>query len=117
MAELILHFEAGAGTDVDAAAVALQAEIRNVAGVESADTAPRNFQSLTAAEVVTVVQIATQVVTSTTAFLGALVALKAAWDKVKASYPGLHPPKAEVGLKKIPIDQLTEAQLAQIAKQ
>jgi hypothetical protein len=38
MEELTLHFEASAGTDLAAAAAALQASVTGTAGVESATT-------------------------------------------------------------------------------
>jgi hypothetical protein len=117
MAELTLHFEASAGTDIDAAAAALQQSFTGMAGVESVDTSPQRFQSIGPAEVLSVIQVATSVVQSTTLFLTALAGLYAAWEKVKPMFPGLQAPKVEVGLKQIPIDQLTPEHRAELAEE
>ena len=117
MAELTLHFEAAAGTDIDAAAAELQKSLAGIEGVESADTSPQRFQSIGPSEVLSVIEVATKVAQNTTAFLTALAALYAAWQKVKPMFPGLHAPKVEVGLKQIPIDQLTPEHRAELAGQ
>ncbi len=108
MEELTLHFEAGAGTDVAAAAAALQKELQGVSGVESAQTEAQTFQSIGPAEVMSIIQVGTQVMQTSAAFLAAAAALYAAWQKVKPMFPALQPPKLEVGLKQIPVDQLSE---------
>jgi hypothetical protein len=115
MAELTLHFEASAGTDLDAAAAALQQSVTGISGVESADTSPQRYQSIGPAEVVSVIQVATSVAQNATVFLTALAGLYAAWEKVKPMFPGLQAPKVEVGLKQIPIDQLTPEHRAELA--
>ena len=117
MAELTLHFEAAAGTDIDAACAELKKNLEGIAGVESADTNPQRFQAIGPAEVLSVIQVATSVAQSGAAFLTALAALYTAWEKLKPMFPGLHAPKVEVGLKQIPIDQLTPAQRAELASE
>jgi hypothetical protein len=116
MAELTLHFEAGTGTDLDAAAVALQKSLAGITGVESAETIPQRYQSIGPAEVLSVIQVATSVAQNATLFLTALAGLYAAWEKVKPMFPGLHAPKVEVGLKQIPIDQLTPEHRADLLR-
>jgi hypothetical protein len=115
MAELTLHFEASTETDLDAAAAALQKSVTGISGVESADTSPQRYQSIGPAEVVSVIQVATSVAQNATVFLTALAGLYAAWEKVKPMFPGLKAPKVEVGLKQIPIDQLTPEHRAELA--
>ena len=115
MAELTFHFEASTGTDFDAAAAALQQSVTGISGVESADTGPQRYQSIGPAEVVSVIQVATSVAQNATVFLTALAGLYAAWEKVKPMFPGLQAPKVEVGLKQIPIDQLTPEHRAELA--
>jgi hypothetical protein len=117
MAELTLHFEASAGTDLDAAAAELQKALTGVTGVESADTIPQSYQAIGPAEVLSVIQVATSVAQNATVFLTALAGLYAAWGKVKVMFPGLHAPEVEVGLKQIPIDQLTPEHRAELAGQ
>jgi hypothetical protein len=115
MAELTLHFEAGAGTNIDAAAEVLQKNLANIPEIEGARTEPQRFEAIGPAEVISTIQVATTIVQNATAFLGALAALYAAWEKVKPMFPGLHPPKVEVGLKQVPVDQLTPEHRAELA--
>lgn len=115
MAELMLHFEASAGTDLDAAAAALQKGLAGISGVESAETSPQKYQSIGPAEVLSAIQVGTSVVQNATLFLTALAGLYEAWQKVKPMFPGLHAPKVEVGLKQIPVDQLTPEHRAELA--
>jgi hypothetical protein len=109
MAELTLHFEAGEGTDIDAAAAALQAELAKTQDVAMARTRPQRYQSIGPAEVMSVIQLATQGVQTVTMLLTSLTALYTAWEKVRQTFPGLKPPTVEVGLDKVPVKQVTEA--------
>lgn len=117
MAELTLHFEAAPGTDLNAAAAELQREIVRVKGVEGADTKPQRFQSISAQEVLTVIQLATSYAKNTAEFLAAIAALHEAWKKLRDAFPGLHAPLVEVGLKQVPIDQVTPAHVEQIIRE
>ncbi|HLI84081.1 MAG TPA: hypothetical protein VKV17_09210 [Bryobacteraceae bacterium] len=115
MVELTLHFEAGTGTDIDAAAEALQRNLAKIPEIEFAHTEPQRFQAAGPSEVISTIQVATTIVQNATAFLTALGALYAAWEKVKPMFPGLHPPKVEVGLKQVPVNQLTPEHRAELA--
>lgn len=117
MAELILHFEASADTDLDAAAAALQASLTGVSGVESAEAFPQTYQSVGPAEVLGVIQVATSVVKDTTLLLTAVAGLMAAWEKVESHFPGLKKPRVEVGLKEVPADQLTPQHQSELASE
>ncbi len=115
MAELTLHFEVVPGTDLNAAALELQRAIVNVKGVESADTKPQRFQSVSAQEVLTIIQFTTSFVENTAELLTAVAALHEAWKKVREIFPGLNAPLVEVGLKQVPIDEITAAHVKEIA--
>lgn len=117
MAELTLHFEAAPGTDLNAAATELQRAILNVKGVEGADTKPQRFQSIDAQEVLTVVQLATSYLQNTAEFLAAIAAVHEAWKKLRETFPGLQIPHVEVGLKQVPIDQVSPANVDQIIRE
>ncbi len=117
MAELTLHFEAGAGTDIDAAAAELKKNLAGITGIESATVSPQRFQALGPSEVISVIQVATSIAQNATLLLTALTSLYAAWEKMKPMFPGLHAPNVEVGLKQIPIDQLTPEHRAELANQ
>jgi hypothetical protein len=115
MAELTLHFEASDGTDTAGAAAAFEQELEHVEGVEGAQTRAQHFQAIGPAEVMSVIQVGTQVIQTTTAFLTAVAALYAAWQKVKPMFPGLSEPKVEVGFEQVPISKLTDQHRAELA--
>jgi hypothetical protein len=114
MAKLTLHFEASEGTDLEAAAAALQANLAATEGVDSVKTRPQKYQSIGPSEILSVIQIATTVAQTSATFLTSIAALYAAWEKVKVLFPGIHAPKVEVGLDEVPIDKLTPEHLAQM---
>lgn len=106
--QITLHFEAEPGTDLNAASRALQEALQSVPGVQAAQTSGQEFQAIGPAEVMSVIQIGTQLLQNATAFLSAAAALYAAWQKVKPMFPGLRPPTLEVGMQQVPVDQLAE---------
>ncbi len=108
MPELTLHFEASEGTDLEAAAAALQKELAAVPAVESVETTPQRFQAIGPAEVLGVIQVTTSVVQSSAALLTAVAGLCAAWEKLKPYFPGLKRPTVEVGLRQVPATEFTE---------
>jgi|GEM_PF-2033734 len=117
MAELTLHFEAAPGTDLNAVTAELQRAIVQVKGVETADSKPQRFQSISAQEVLSVIQLATTYLQNTAEFMAAVIALHEAWKKVRETFPGLSTPLVEVGLKQVAIDQLTPAHIDQIVRE
>lgn len=117
MAELTLHFEAAPGTDLNAATAELQRAVVQVKGVEAADSKPQRFQSISAQEVLSVIQLASTFVQNTAEFMTAVVSLHEAWKKVREIFPGLSTPLVEVGLKQVPIDQLTPVHIEQILRE
>jgi K+/H+ antiporter YhaU regulatory subunit KhtT len=116
MPKLTLHFEAAEGTDLEAAAAALQSQLAETQGIESARSRAQRYQSIGPAEIMSVVQVATQVIQTSAALLTALAALHAAWEKVKPMFPGLKPPTVEVGLDKVPVHQVTREQAQELAE-
>jgi hypothetical protein len=114
MAKLTLHFEASEGTDLEAAAAALQANLASTQGVDSAKTRPQKYQAIGPSEILSVIQVATTVATTSATFLTSVAALYKAWEGVRVLFPGIHAPKVEVGLDEVPIDKLTPEQLAQL---
>ncbi len=85
--------------------------------MESAETSGQEFQAIGPAEVMSVLQVGTQLLQNATAFLSAAAALYAAWQKVKPMFPGLRPPKLEVGMQQVPVDQLAEQHRTALASE
>jgi hypothetical protein len=115
MPELTLHFEASGDTDLSAAAAALQAELTKTETVESAKTRPQKYQSIGPAEILSVIQVATSVAQSSAALLTALAAVYAAWEKLRPAFPGLKAPAVEVGLKQVPVKEVTAEHAGELA--
>jgi hypothetical protein len=115
--QITLHFEAEPGTDLNAASKALQEALQSVPGVQSVQTSGQEFQAIGPAEVMSVLQIGTQLLQNATAFLSAAAALYAAWQKVKPMFPGLRPPTLEVGMQQVPVDQLAEQHRAALVSE
>jgi hypothetical protein len=106
--QLTLHFEAEPGTDLNAASAALQEALKTLPAVQSVETTGQEFQAIGPAEVMSVIQVGTQLLQSTAAFLSAAAAVYAAWQKVRPMFPGLCPPKMEVGMQQVPVNELAE---------
>jgi hypothetical protein len=115
MPELILHFEATEGADLAAAAAALQTELSKVPGVESADTRAQKFRAIGPAEIISTLQVATDILQHTAAFLGAAAAVYTAWENVKEKFPWLKAPKSEVGLEQVPVKNLADEHRIELA--
>lgn len=106
--QLTLHFEAEPGTDLKAASAALQEALKTVPEIQSVETSGQEFQAIGPAEVMSVIQVGTELLQSTAAFLSAAAAVYAAWEKVKPMFPGLCSPKIEVGMQQVPVNELAE---------
>ena len=109
MPELTLHFSADAETDLEAMAGHLQKRMSALPSVVTAEAAPQRLRSAGLPEILTVLTYATTAITTTTAFLKAVQELVKAWQNLSAQFPHLHNPTLEVGLRQVPIDQVTEA--------
>jgi hypothetical protein len=114
MPELTLHFESADGTDLKAVASHLEQKISAVSGVEAAEAQPQVLRFAGLPEILTIITLGTAAVTSSIAFLKAVKGLLQAYQDVAKQFPGLHLPTLEVGLRKVPIDKLTEKDAAEV---
>ena len=108
MEQLILHFEAAPGTDLEAASADLQAHISGQEAVETVETKPQRFQAIGASEILAIIALIPAIPQGIAALPKAIEEVRGAWEKVRAKFPGLRPPTVEVGLRNVPIDQLQE---------
>lgn len=107
MAELTLHFQAAPGIDLEAAAADIKAQLAGLSGAEAVETKPQQFQSaVDPAEVLVVVTFVATMAQNVATIAKAVQDLAEVWKKVRAKFPGLHPPTVEVGLRTVPIDQI-----------
>ena len=113
--QLTFHYEAEPGTDLNAASAAIQEALLEVPGVLSAETSPQEFQAIGPAEVMSVLQIGTQLLQETATFLSATAAVYEAWQKIRPMFPGLRAPKMEVGLQQVPVNELADQHRAALA--
>jgi hypothetical protein len=82
--------------------------------VQSATAKPQRFQGIGPAEILAGIKFATDLAQDTSGLLLALAVVYAAWQKAKVLFPGLRPPTVEVGLQKIPVDQVTAEHVEKI---
>lgn len=106
MRNFVVHFEPPQGIDLAAFNVEVQAALKNLDGFDDASTRPVRTQG--AAEVIAMITMGTKIVASSAAFLGAVSELVSAWRKLRALFPSLKAPSVEVGLNKVPVDQISE---------
>jgi hypothetical protein len=114
MPELTLHFATADGTDLKAVASHLEQTMSAVPAVEAAEAKPQVLRIIGLPEILTFITLSTTVITSTSALLEALKGLLQAYQGIAKQFPGLHLPTLEVGLRKVPIDQVTEEDAAEL---
>jgi hypothetical protein len=107
MAELTLHFQAAPGTDLEAVADDIKAQLAGVSGAEAVEAKPQEFQAVGPAEVLAIVTFVATMAKNVATIAKAVQDLAEAWKKLREKFPGLHPPTVEVGLRSVPIDQIT----------
>ena len=117
MSELTLHFEATPDTDLAAAAAEVRQQFANVGGVAAVRADPQRFQGVSASEILSVIKVGTEIAQSAAGLLTALAGVWAAYEKLRARFPGLRPPTVEIGLKKVPVDAVTEEDAAQLLRE
>ncbi len=115
MPKLTVFFEAVPGTDLQAAASAVQAKAADLPHVTGASAQAMVTHGLTYPEVMLGLQTATTIMTTTTAGIAALTALIQALKKLSDEVPALSKVLVQVGLKKVPVDQLTEHDIQKLA--
>lgn len=113
MPELTLHFETADGTDLKAVASHLEQKMSAVPNVEAAEAEPQVLR-LGLPEIQAIITLGTAAITTTTALLTAVKALLQAYQEIAKQFPGLHLPTLEVGLRKVPIDKVTEKDAAEL---
>ena len=106
MPKLTVYFEAAPNADLQQAA----AEVQQKASAQAMVT-----RGLGPQEIMMGLQLASGMMTSATAAVVALTALLAALKKLADETPALNKVMVQVGLKKVPVDQLTEKDLQKLA--
>jgi hypothetical protein len=115
MGKLTVFFEAAPGSDLQHAAAAVQEKAAALPNVESASAQSMVTHSLGPQEIMMGLQVATNVMTAATTGIIGLTALIQALKKLSDEVPALSRVLVQVGLKKVPADQLTEQDLQKLA--
>jgi hypothetical protein len=102
---LTLHFEASPGTDPDSLSAEIAEALKSVPDVETAEAETLRTQG--AVEIIAAVAFATKVIVTSAQFLSAVTELVKAWQALRARFPSLPAPTVEIGLRQVPIDQVT----------
>jgi hypothetical protein len=114
MPKMILYFSPPEGTTPESASADIQSELAAVGYVESARAEPLRTQAVL--EIIAFLTIATKVVVTSTAFLEAVSKLVEVWKKLRDKFPTLPAPELEIGLRRVPIDQITNQDAEEAAE-
>ena len=115
MPKLTVFFEAVPGTDLQATASAVQAKAAELPHITDASAEAMVTHGLTYPEIMLGLQTATTMMTTTTAGIAAMTALIQALKKLSDEVPALSRVLVQIGLKKVPVDQLTEQDMKKLA--
>ena len=115
MPKLTVYFEADPNADLQQAAAAVQQKAAALPAVASASAQAMVTRGLGPQEIMMGLQMATGMMASATEAVVALTALLAALKKLADEVPALNKVMVQVGLKKVPVDQLTEKDLQKLA--
>jgi hypothetical protein len=115
MPKLTVYFEADPTADLQQAAAEVQKKAAALPDVASASAQAMVTRGLGPQEIMMGLQVATGMITSATAAVVALTALLAALKKLADETPALNKVMVQVGLKKVPVDQLTEHDVQKLA--
>jgi hypothetical protein len=108
MTELTLHFETDRDTDAHAVAAEVQQTLPAVDGVANANAKAMQLRTMGGLEIIAVISLAATVVQNTATLMKAVDDLVKTCQAISARFPGLRKPSIEIGLRKVPIDQVTE---------
>ena len=115
MPKLTVYFEAAPDADLQQAAAAVQQKAAALPAVASASAQAMVTRGLGPQEIMMALQMVPAVIASATATVTALTALLAALRKLADDTPALNKVMVQVGLKKVPVDQLTEKDVQKLA--
>ena len=115
MPKLTVYFEADPNADLQLAAAQVQEKAAALPDVASASAQAMVTRGLGPQEIMMALQMAPGVISSATATVIALTALLAALRKLADDTPALNKVMVQVGLKKVPVDQLTEKDVQKLA--
>jgi uncharacterized membrane protein YphA (DoxX/SURF4 family) len=115
MPKLTVYFEAAPNADLQQAAAQVQQKAAALPAVASASAQAMVTRGLGPQEIMMGLQLASGVMTSATAAVIALTALLAALKKLADETPALNKVMVQVGLKKVPVDQLTTHDVQKLA--
>lgn len=115
MAELLLHFELADREEAATVAQALEKRLGQLPGVAEAEALPEESR-LTGLEIVGAISAAVVVVRHGRELVTELNKLLPELRKLVGEIKGLKNAFVEVGAKRVPLDQLTQAQVEELAK-
>jgi hypothetical protein len=115
MANLTLHFETTEGANPEEVVKDLQQRLTSLPEVKSADTRAEKYRSIGPTEIVTALTLAAGVFQAATLTATALAKLLDSIKELIKSGQGLRQAFVFIGMRKVPIDQLTPKDCEAIA--
>ena len=116
MPSLTLHFEADHDADLSAATAELKEKASAIPEVEVSQAQPMHYRTIGPSEILLALTVAGAVLQGTTTAVKDLTALLDSLKALAQSAKGVKQAFLEVGLKKIPVEQLTVQDLQKAAK-
>lgn len=107
MPELTLHLELGENADRNALAAVLQQEFGKLAAVSSVETPEEQTRTLGPQEIIAIIGLVTTGVQAVTGLLKAIKAMQDSWDDLTKRYPALKNIWLEVGLRRVPLHEVS----------
>lgn len=115
MAKLTVYFEAAPDADLQQEATAVQEKAVALPGVMSASAQPMVTHGLGPHEIMMGIQMASGVMASATAAVFAVTELLKALNKLADEAPALNRALVQVGLKKVPVAEVTPQDVQKLA--
>jgi hypothetical protein len=116
VANLTLHFRAAEGVDPAVAAADLQQQLSGLPHVTNAETRAEQYRSIGPSEIITGLTLGFALLHESTQVVSELSKLLDAIKQLIKSGKGLHEAFVEIGMRKVPLDQLSQADLETLAK-
>jgi hypothetical protein len=114
--KLTLHFQAAEGVDPAVAAADLQQQLAALPHVTNAETRAEQYRSIGPAEIITGLTLGFAILHESTQVVSELSKLLDAIKQLVKSGQSLREVFVEIGMRKVPLDQLSQTDLETLAK-
>jgi hypothetical protein len=115
MANLTLHLRTDEGLDPANLTASIQKELESLPEVQSANLDAEHYRSIGPAEIVAGISLATVAIKSAAEAVQAITKFVAAVQELVKAGKGLHEAVVDVGMRRVPVAELTQADIEKLA--